>query len=217
MATAKGKRKFRSAALQYTYDRYIGHDPKLVQEYEEEVVNAEVALQDLRPPHEGRAQPARAGEEDWNHRVGHLPPGRCGLRWALLQPAQTHCGSARQARRDSLRACQETSDGIASGRRVTQQERPLPYGRGSERAPGSLTVAALNRAAPNGFFYFAFTAKSQICMLSLPGVYSMTAYSPGTSGSWGRILYRPSAASRCRMGTRVGVSSGFPAWPWPGK
>jgi ribosome-binding protein aMBF1 (putative translation factor) len=50
MATAKGKRKFRSAALQYTYDRYIGHDPKLVQEYEEEVVNAEIArkIYDLR-------------------------------------------------------------------------------------------------------------------------------------------------------------------------
>lgn len=50
MATTKGKRKFRSAVLQYTYDRYIGHDPKLVQEYEEEVINAEIArkIYDLR-------------------------------------------------------------------------------------------------------------------------------------------------------------------------
>ncbi len=50
MATTKGKRKFRSGALQYTYDRYIGHNPKLVQEYEEEVINAEIArkIYDLR-------------------------------------------------------------------------------------------------------------------------------------------------------------------------
>jgi ribosome-binding protein aMBF1 (putative translation factor) len=43
MATTRGKRKFRSTALQHSYDRYIGHDPKLVLEYEEEVVNAEIA------------------------------------------------------------------------------------------------------------------------------------------------------------------------------
>jgi ribosome-binding protein aMBF1 (putative translation factor) len=50
MAATKGKRTFRSPALQYTYDRYIGHDPKLVQEYEEEVINAEIArkIYDLR-------------------------------------------------------------------------------------------------------------------------------------------------------------------------
>lgn len=50
METVKRKRKFRSPALQYTYDRYIGHDPKLVDEYEEEVVNADIArnVYDLR-------------------------------------------------------------------------------------------------------------------------------------------------------------------------
>ena len=50
MGTVKGKRKFRSPALQYTYDRYIGHDPKLVEDYEEEVINADIArkVYDLR-------------------------------------------------------------------------------------------------------------------------------------------------------------------------
>src|ERR1700730_5568103 len=44
------KRKFQSTALQYTYDRYIGHDPKLVEEYEIEVINADIArkIYDLR-------------------------------------------------------------------------------------------------------------------------------------------------------------------------
>jgi ribosome-binding protein aMBF1 (putative translation factor) len=39
----KGRRQFRSPALQYTYDRFIAHDPKLVEQYEEEVINAEIA------------------------------------------------------------------------------------------------------------------------------------------------------------------------------
>ena len=37
------KRRFKSAALQWTYDRHIASDPKRVQEYEEEVLNAEIA------------------------------------------------------------------------------------------------------------------------------------------------------------------------------
>src|SRR5450631_3521931 len=40
---AMKKREFKSAALQWTYDRHIGSDPKHVQEYEEEVLNAEIA------------------------------------------------------------------------------------------------------------------------------------------------------------------------------
>ena len=50
MGLVKGKRRFRSPALRYTYDRYIGHDPKLVEEYEEEVINADIArkIYDLR-------------------------------------------------------------------------------------------------------------------------------------------------------------------------
>src|SRR5258707_14367791 len=49
MAVTK-KRRFRSPALQHTYDRHIGHDPKLVAEYEEEVINADIArkVYDLR-------------------------------------------------------------------------------------------------------------------------------------------------------------------------
>ena len=37
------KRKFKSAALQWTYDRHIGNDPKRVEEYEQEALNAEIA------------------------------------------------------------------------------------------------------------------------------------------------------------------------------
>ena len=50
MTVTKQKRKYRSDALQYTYERFIGHDPKLVEEYEEEVINADIArkIYDLR-------------------------------------------------------------------------------------------------------------------------------------------------------------------------
>ena len=48
--SVENKRKFKSAALQWTYDRHIGKDPKRVQEYEQEVLNAEMArkIYDLR-------------------------------------------------------------------------------------------------------------------------------------------------------------------------
>jgi len=44
------KKKFHSAALQYTYDTFIGNDPERVASYEEEVINLEVSklLYDLR-------------------------------------------------------------------------------------------------------------------------------------------------------------------------
>jgi len=44
------KRKFKSAALQWTYDRHVANDPKLIEEYEQEVLNAEIArkIYDLR-------------------------------------------------------------------------------------------------------------------------------------------------------------------------
>jgi ribosome-binding protein aMBF1 (putative translation factor) len=50
MSVTKRKRRFQSAALQYTYDRFIGHDAKLVEEYEAEVINADIArkIYDLR-------------------------------------------------------------------------------------------------------------------------------------------------------------------------
>ncbi len=43
-------KNFHSAALQYTYDRFIGNDPERVASYEQEVINIEVAklLYDLR-------------------------------------------------------------------------------------------------------------------------------------------------------------------------
>ena len=47
---AAKKQKFKSATLRWTYDRYIGKDPKRVAEYEEEVFHAEIArtIYDLR-------------------------------------------------------------------------------------------------------------------------------------------------------------------------
>ena len=44
------KRRFKSPTLQWTYDRYIGNDPKQIEEYEQEVLNAEIArkVYDLR-------------------------------------------------------------------------------------------------------------------------------------------------------------------------
>lgn len=50
MAKALKKRAFQSGALQYTYDRYIAKDSERIQQYEEEVINAEIArkVYDLR-------------------------------------------------------------------------------------------------------------------------------------------------------------------------
>ena len=47
---AKRKKQFRSPALQHTYNRFIAHDPALVEQYEAEVINAEIArkIYDLR-------------------------------------------------------------------------------------------------------------------------------------------------------------------------
>ena len=44
------KRKFRSSTVQFLYDRYVGNDPKRIEEYEEEVLNSEIArkIYDLR-------------------------------------------------------------------------------------------------------------------------------------------------------------------------
>ena len=44
------KRNFSSSTVQFLYDRYVGEDPKRVEEYEQEVLNAEIArkIYDLR-------------------------------------------------------------------------------------------------------------------------------------------------------------------------
>ena len=39
------RRKFKSGALQYAYDRYIGSDPERVESFEEEWLKADVASQ----------------------------------------------------------------------------------------------------------------------------------------------------------------------------
>jgi len=50
MSSKLPKRKFRSSTVQHLYDRYIGDDPKRIEEYEQEVLNAEIArkIYDLR-------------------------------------------------------------------------------------------------------------------------------------------------------------------------
>ena len=50
MTSKPPKRKFQSATVQHLYDRYIGHDPKRVESFEEELLNAELArkIYDLR-------------------------------------------------------------------------------------------------------------------------------------------------------------------------
>lgn len=50
MAGRKKARKFRSRALQYAYDRYVGDDPERIESFEDEVLNARIARQiyDLR-------------------------------------------------------------------------------------------------------------------------------------------------------------------------
>jgi DNA-binding XRE family transcriptional regulator len=47
---AGARKKFHSTASQFLYDRYIAGDPKREEEYEQEVVNAEIArkIYDLR-------------------------------------------------------------------------------------------------------------------------------------------------------------------------
>lgn len=37
------KKKFKSDALQYTFDKYIGNDPERIASYEQELMNIEVA------------------------------------------------------------------------------------------------------------------------------------------------------------------------------
>ncbi len=50
MAEKKRRRKFRSNALQYAYDRYVGEDSERIESFEDEVLNARIASQiyDLR-------------------------------------------------------------------------------------------------------------------------------------------------------------------------
>ena len=37
------KKKFHSKASKFLYDRYVGGDPKREEEYDEEIINAEIA------------------------------------------------------------------------------------------------------------------------------------------------------------------------------
>jgi len=48
--TQNKKRKFGSPTMQFLYDRYVGHDEERIQEFEEELFNAEIArkIYDLR-------------------------------------------------------------------------------------------------------------------------------------------------------------------------
>lgn len=68
------KRKFKSATLQWTYDRYIGNDPKQIEEYEQEVLNAEIArkIYDLRTK-------AGLSQRELARRVGTTASAICRL------------------------------------------------------------------------------------------------------------------------------------------
>ena len=50
MAAKKRRRKFRSKALNYAYDRYVGEDSERIESFEDELLNARIASQiyDLR-------------------------------------------------------------------------------------------------------------------------------------------------------------------------
>ena len=41
----KTKRKFKSLAVQYAYDRYVGQAPERIRSFEDELLNAEIARQ----------------------------------------------------------------------------------------------------------------------------------------------------------------------------
>src|SRR5260370_38894291 len=87
------KQKFNPPPLQWTYNRYIGKDPKLAEEYEQEVLNAEIArkIYDLRmwgshywlqpafsrPPRRRASPTSRpegrlAAKNGWPHGCSHL-------------------------------------------------------------------------------------------------------------------------------------------------
>src|SRR5580765_3198026 len=55
--------------------------------------------------------------------------------------------------------------------------------------------------------FAALIAKSQICMFILPSEYCMTAYSPGSIGFLGQILYSPSSSCFWKFSTRMGPST----------
>src|ERR1035441_7551319 len=74
MAKTLKKKTFQSAALQYTYDRYIGNDAKRIQEYEEEVLNAEIA----RKVHDLRTK-AGISQRELAKRVGTSASAICRL------------------------------------------------------------------------------------------------------------------------------------------
>jgi ribosome-binding protein aMBF1 (putative translation factor) len=68
------RRVFDSPTLQWTYDRYIGNDPKAIEEFEEELINAEIAqkIYDLRTK-------AKLSQRELARRVGTTASVICRL------------------------------------------------------------------------------------------------------------------------------------------
>jgi len=68
------KRVFDSPTLQWTYDRYIGKNPKAIEEFEEELINAEIAqkIYDLRTK-------AKLSQRELARRVGTTASVICRL------------------------------------------------------------------------------------------------------------------------------------------
>lgn len=70
----KKKRKLGSPALQHSYDRFIGRDPKLAEQYEEELLNAYIA----RKIHELRTK-AGLSQRELARKVGTAASVICRL------------------------------------------------------------------------------------------------------------------------------------------
>ena len=85
---------------------YIGKDSKRIQQYEEEVINAEIG----RKVHDLRAK-AGLSRRELAKRVGasHLPHGRCRLRRPLSLHAQAHCPGTRPTSSTGMKS--ETAKG----------------------------------------------------------------------------------------------------------
>jgi len=84
------KRQFKSKALQFAYERYVGEDPELAAAFEEELSAADIASQiyNLR---KRATQPEAACGKGGDDGVSHMPAGRLGLRWSLPLHAQANC------------------------------------------------------------------------------------------------------------------------------
>src|ERR1039457_4990800 len=98
MAKASKKEQLQSSVLEYVYNRYVGDDPKSNAEYDEEVLNAEIArrVYDL-------CTKAGISQRELAKRVKTSASaicrfGRCRLRRTFPLLTQAHYAGTRPAR-----------------------------------------------------------------------------------------------------------------------